>query len=112
MATKPPARRMIGDTRTDRAAQEQGTTTQRGLGWDWQQLMREVKARHPLCIDCERRGVTRATTDGHHVVPRQVAPERRLDPLNVAPLCRQCHERWEREGAPDWWGGLAGHPHP
>ena len=40
----------------------------------------------PYCVRCGRPG-----EEVHHVVPRAVAPERTLDPSNLATMCRSCH---------------------
>jgi len=29
----------------------------------------------------------------HHIVPREVAPERTFDPENLATMCRECHRK-------------------
>ena len=112
MSQSPPSRRPINDEPRIRK-QWSGdrrnydthgqTTNERGYGKDWQALVEDVRARHPLCIDCENRGRTKPMDECHHVVPIKDAPERRLDLTNVAPLCRACHEHWEACGPPEWW---------
>ena len=117
MSQSPPARRALAD---DRPAKRQWsgdrrnydthgkTTTERGYGADWQAFVVEVIAEDPLCVDCEHVGRTRPVDECHHVIPIKYAPELRLERSNVAGLCRECHERWEKEGPPDWWPKDAG----
>jgi 5-methylcytosine-specific restriction enzyme A len=64
-----------------------GTTTQRGLGSDWQRVRRIAVARQPYCAECD------ATSDltGDHIVPRSEGGTNTLD--NVRVLCRSCNSR-------------------
>jgi 5-methylcytosine-specific restriction endonuclease McrA len=58
----------------------------RGLDADWRRLRAEHLKAHPFCIRC---GAPAREVD--HIIPRAVAPERRLDPTNLASMCRSCH---------------------
>lgn len=58
----------------------------RGLGADWRRLRAEHLKAHPFCVRC---GAPAREVD--HVIPRSVAPERRLDPTNLQGLCTPCH---------------------
>lgn len=105
MPNSPPSRRLYGDKPGEHYGPRGGplSSSRRGYDRQWTNLRAAVVARHPLCIDCKRRDVTRPTEECHHVVPIRQAPARRLDVGNVAPLCRECHERWEADGPPEWW---------
>lgn len=83
-----------------------GTPTQRGYDSRWDALRNRYRAAHPLCEACWRRGVVRPMEDVDHVVPfTGLSDPRRLDPANLAALCRPCHhaktaaERQRRGGA-------------
>lgn len=58
----------------------------RGLDADWRRLRLEHLRAHPYCVRC---GAPAREVD--HIVPRSVAPERRLDPTNLQSLCKSHH---------------------
>lgn len=58
----------------------------RGLGADWRRLRNEHLRKHPKCVRC---GEPAQEVD--HIIPRSVAPERRLDPTNLQSLCKAHH---------------------
>ncbi len=64
------------------------SATARGLGADWRKLRAEHLKRHPNCAIC---GVREESMEVDHIVPRRVAPERRLDPTNLQTLCKFHH---------------------
>lgn len=57
----------------------------------WQRLRRLVLANSPLCVFCERLGLTTRATDVDHIVPVRQAPRRAFDRTNLQPLCKRCH---------------------
>jgi len=71
--------------RDARADKKRGTASQRGLGADWRKVRQAHISRHPFCW-CGEKAV-----DVDHIVPRRIAPERRLDPSNLQSLCKRHH---------------------
>lgn len=70
------------------------STTERGYGWDWQQLREQHLKQHPLCAECESSGRTSVAEDVDHIKPFQsINDPLRLDPDNLRSLCRACHNR-------------------
>jgi hypothetical protein len=65
----------------------------RGYDRDWDRLRAAILAEEPMCRECARRGIERAAQTLDHVVPIRDAPELRLDPTNLQPLCWPCHRR-------------------
>lgn len=63
----------------------------RGHGRPWQRLSRLLRANSPFCQVC---GV-RPSTEVHHRVKWHQDASKRLDPRNLVPCCRECHERLE-----------------
>lgn len=57
----------------------------------WRKLRKFVLDKHPLCIECERKGLTTIATVGDHIVAitQGGAP---LDESNIQPLCKKCHD--------------------
>lgn len=84
MRRKPARQRKIGKSQT---------TTDRGLGWDWQKFRKYAYARHGRhCKRCwNEKGIMRPGIHLHHIVPRQVDPSKRLKLSNVEPICEECH---------------------
>lgn len=60
----------------------------RGLGADWRKLRARHLERNPRCVRC---GAKEEKMEVDHIVPRRVAPERRLDPTNLQTFCKSCH---------------------
>jgi 5-methylcytosine-specific restriction enzyme A len=55
---------------------------------EWQAFRLHVLAARPFCMDCGA-----PATDVDHLIPVREAPERALDPTNVAPRCHRDHSR-------------------
>lgn len=73
------------------------TTTERGLGYDWQKLSTQFRRMFPLCWRClkrkrERGGRVEVTAHAHHIIPRREEPLLRLEIRNLAALCADDHE--------------------
>jgi 5-methylcytosine-specific restriction protein A len=47
--------------------------------------------RHPVCVDCEERGIVRPATDVHHVQKVADYPELELVESNCMALCHEDH---------------------
>lgn len=60
----------------------------RGLDADWRKLRARHLHNHPYCVRC---GAKEARMNVDHIVPRRLAPARRLDPSNLQTLCQSCH---------------------
>jgi len=69
-----------------------GSAASRGYDATWQRFRRSYLEHHPLCLDCLDRKEVAVATELHHLVKLRDAPERRLDPSNVRPLCSTCHK--------------------
>jgi 5-methylcytosine-specific restriction enzyme A len=63
----------------------------RGYDRDWDKLRAAILAEEPLCRECARHGIEHPAQTLDHVIPIRNAPERRLDPTNLQPLCCPCH---------------------
>jgi len=63
-------------------------------GNKWTLLRNWWLRNHPQCAHCGRPG-----EEVHHIVPRQVAPERTHDPTNLKTLCRACHHALHNHSA-------------
>lgn len=72
---------------TYRGADHRPDARARGYDWNWKKLRDRFIRKNPLCARCVKRG---DLVD--HVVPVDVAPERRLDETNLQTLCRSCHK--------------------
>lgn len=56
---------------------------------------------HPLCYECQARGLIVAATLVHHVIELTARPDLALDASNHRSLCHACHSRLHatRQGA-------------
>jgi len=69
-----------------------GPKAARGYDGVWDRLRLRYRAAHPLCEQCRARGLVRPMVDVDHIIPfTSVDDPRRLDPLNLQALCRECH---------------------
>lgn len=64
----------------------------------WRRLRAAYLSMHPVCEDCEKKGLTTIATDVHHIRPieecagRPVDMQARaFDPCNLRALCKACH---------------------
>ena len=64
----------------------------------WRRLRAAYLSAHPVCEDCEGKGLTTIATDVHHIRPIEECAGRPLDmqarafdPCNLRALCRPCH---------------------
>lgn len=76
-----------------RRERQRENSTQRGYGYKWQQARKAYIAKHPLCVDCERRGLVVAATDLDHKVPHKGDMKVFWDRSNWQSLCHPCHSR-------------------
>jgi 5-methylcytosine-specific restriction protein A len=58
---------------------------------EWTRLSKAHRAAHPLCVRCLAAGRSVVGDVADHIVPREVAPDRELDPSNLQTLCHQDH---------------------
>lgn len=56
--------------RTERA----GSSSARGYGYKWQRLRARILVAHPLCVECEKRGLIKLATDVDHTRPHKGNP--------------------------------------
>ena len=74
-----------------RLDRERGSAWSRGYDSDWRTFRHAVLLAEPWCRDCRKHGRWIPAQELHHVAKVADAPERRLDPENVMPLCKRCH---------------------
>lgn len=65
-------------------------------GWQWDQLSRRYRAKHPLCEVCEMEGRTAAAVDVHHKIKVSVRPDLKLVWDNLMSVCRACHIKLDK----------------
>jgi 5-methylcytosine-specific restriction protein A len=80
------------------------TASARGYGRRWQKARLTYLANHPLCCQCERRGLVVASTVVDHVTPHHGDQQLFWDSSNWQALCSTCHDSWKKaleQGGPD-----------
>ena len=81
-----------------RAAKASETTSERGYGWQWQKLRKQILQRDVLCQPCLAKIPERITlgTEVDHIVPKSQGGTD--DPANLCAICADCHrEKTQRE---------------
>jgi len=77
--------------------QQRGTAASRGYDSRWAAYSRQYRKEHPLCVDCEARGVLTSVEHGGHVdhIVAVSGPDDPLfwEPCNHASRCQSCHSR-------------------
>jgi 5-methylcytosine-specific restriction protein A len=79
--------------RKRRVDERRPTAVERGYGSKWQAARAGYLAKHPLCVDCESRGIVEPATVVDHVVPHQGNMKLIWDSSNWQALCGKCHSR-------------------
>ncbi len=69
--------------------QHDGSTTERGYGWQWQKLRRVILARDPLCVPCLAAGHITASAEVDHI--KSKADGGSDEPDNLRGICTACH---------------------
>lgn len=58
----------------------------------WEKFSRSYRRNHPWCVECRKKGIwndDKIHTD--HIVPLEIAPDRKYDLTNLQSLCSSCH---------------------
>ena len=70
-----------------------GSASERGYTSRWRRVAKSFLQKHPLCAECERKGVIRMATCVDHIVPHHGDSALFWDSSNWQPLCQECHSR-------------------
>lgn len=70
-----------------------GSASERGYTSRWRRVAKSFLQKHPLCAECERKGVIRMATCVDHIVPHRGNTALFWDSSNWQPLCQECHSR-------------------
>lgn len=76
--------------------QRRGTPAERGYDADWRKLRTYILSQNPLCVCCKENGRFVPAQDIHHIKKIRTHPELRLEPSNLMPVCKKCHNIIER----------------
>ncbi len=63
----------------------------------WRSLRAAFLSEHPLCAECDRKGIVTAALDVHHILERKDYPDLSFMWSNLEALCRPCHNA-KRQG--------------
>lgn len=77
-----------------------GNTTERGYGWKWQRLRKQILRRDGhlcQCEDCQKRPVPLVAHEVDHIIPK--AEGGTDDPDNLRAIAKSCHRRKTLEEA-------------
>ena len=81
------------EQRESRRRRYKGSAAKRGYGYRWQQLRAAFLREHPLCEECQKKGVIKAATDVDHIKPHRGDLDLMWDRDNLQALCHECHSR-------------------
>lgn len=74
------------------------TTTERGMGWQWQKLRLRILRRDDyLCQPCWKAGRPTEATEVDHIIPRHKDGDDDED--NLQAICTDCHKAKTRADA-------------
>lgn len=59
----------------------------------WTKLSRAFRAEHPLCAECQRKGIIKPSTCVDHIIPWPICKDRFYDRTNLQALCDECNIR-------------------
>ena len=81
-----------------RARDERKSAAERGYDYRWQKFREVYLTEHPLCLDCQERGLVRGATDIHHKTKLRNSLELQYELSNLVPLCHECHSKRTAKG--------------
>lgn len=70
---------------------DRGTSTERGYDARWRRARASYLRLHPLCVECERQGSSRAATVVDHITPHKGDQDLFWNTMNWQPLCAEHH---------------------
>ena len=79
-----------------RPKEHRGSRHDRGYDSVWERTSRSHLKRFPICVECERNGLTVLADVVDHKIPIEFRPDLRLDPKNRWSLCHHCHNGIKR----------------
>jgi len=65
---------------------------------DWQKARADHLRKNPLCVYCERQGVTKAAKVCDHIIPHRGDERLFWDRKNWQSLCKRCHDQKTARG--------------
>ncbi|QVE15697.1 HNH endonuclease [Pseudomonas cichorii] len=68
------------------------TSSQRGYGYKWQKARERYLLDHPVCVYCERQGLTVAASVVDHKIPHRGDQDLFWSQDNWQSLCKPCHD--------------------
>ena len=69
------------------------SSSQRGYSYKWQRARKSYLAKHPLCAECERKGLVVVATDLDHITPHKGDKDAFWQRSNWQGLCHSCNSR-------------------
>lgn len=83
--------------------ENRGSATERGYDDAWRKASAAYRRLHPLCVNCELRGLVKKCRLVDHIVPIACCHDLRMEPGNWAALCYGCHTyKTAREPKHEW----------
>ena len=68
-------------------------STERGYNSRWQRARRVFLKKNPLCVECQRAGITERATTVDHIVPHKGNQKLFWNRSNWRAMCEACHNR-------------------
>lgn len=66
---------------------------QRGYDYRWAKARKAYLIAHPLCVECQKKGIITPATDVDHIIPHRGDKKLFWDSNNWQSLCHECHSR-------------------
>ena len=70
-----------------------GSAASRGYGYRWRKERAAYLAVHPLCVACERQGLTTEASVVDHITPHKGDEALFWNRDNWQAMCKKCHDR-------------------
>lgn len=71
----------------------------------WWKLSKRYRKQHPLCAECQRKGIIAPATCVDHIIPYPICKDYFFDESNLQPLCDKCNAEkgnWDKEAIRLW----------
>ena len=78
--------------------ERRGNSHQRGYTNLWRKARLAYLSRHPLCVDCLRKGIVNPGNEVDHITPHRGDRDLFWDMKNWQTLCKSCHSQKTARG--------------
>lgn len=95
---------MYCDKHKEQHRSDRESSSKRGYNSKWQKARARYLKLHPLCVECQKRGILRRAEVVDHIVPHRGDQSLFWKESNWQALCKPCHDKktWTEDKNPTY----------